>query len=109
MEFQLKNLIYLLPLFGSVPAFSAGCEAAVGDWKWFNGGVVSVQQNQTIAMGGKPAGKWECTNAARSLLTLRWAAGFLDTLTVTGDRMSGKNKQGVTVSGTRINKAKTGK
>ena len=106
---RLRNLICLLPLLLSAPAFSAGCDAAVGDWKWFNGGVISIQQNQTLTVVGKPVGKWECTNAARSLLTLRWNSPYVDTMTVTGDRISGKNQQGAAVSGTRINKPKAGK
>ncbi|MDQ2947087.1 MAG: hypothetical protein M3Y27_14285 [Acidobacteriota bacterium] len=105
----LKYLIWLLPLTLSAPAFSGACDAAIGDWKWFNGGVISIQQNQTLAVGGKPVGKWECTNAQRSLLTLRWNSAYVDTMTVSGDRISGKNQQGAAVSGTRINKAKVGK
>lgn len=109
MKLRLKNLICLLPLLLSAPAIGADCDAAAGDWKWFNGGVITIQQNQTLVVGGKPAGKWECTNAARSLVTLRWNVGYVDTMTVTGDRISGKNQQGAVVSGTRINKPKTGK
>lgn len=109
MSLRLKNPICLLPLLFSAPAFAAGCDAAVGDWKWFNGGVISIQQNQTVMAGGKPAGRWECSNAARSLLTLRWDYKYVDTLTVTGDRIIGKNQQGAVVSGTRIPKPKTTK
>src|SRR5438132_342799 len=99
MNVRMTDLICLLPLLLSVPVFGAGCDAAVGEWTWFNGGVRTIRQNQTIEINGKPAGKWECTNAGRGVVTLRWNAGFVDTLTVTGDRMSGKNQQGVVVWG----------
>jgi hypothetical protein len=108
MNAQLKNLVYLFVPFFSVPLFGAGCEAAVGQWKWFNGGVLTLQQNQTIQTGGKPAGKWECTNPARGVVTLRWTVGYVDTLTIAGDRMVGKNQQGVAVSGTRVGKRQSG-
>jgi hypothetical protein len=109
MKLRRENLICLLPLWLSLPVFGASCDAAVGEWKWFNGGVITIQQNQTLVVNGKPVGKWECTNAARGVLILRWNAGYVDTMIVTGDRISGKNQQGAVVSGTRINKPKTGK
>lgn len=58
---------WLLPLVLCVPVFGAGCDAGVGDWKWFNGGVASIQKNQTLVRDGKPAG-WECTDAGRGVM-----------------------------------------
>ena len=113
MKFRVNSLLCLFLPFSVLPVFGAGCEAAVGQWQWFNGGVISIQPNQTIVAGGKPAGKWECTNAGRGNVTMRWSVGYIDILTVTGDRLSGKNQQGAAVSGTRINtrtnQSKTGK
>lgn len=96
----MKHLIWVLFLIG-IPAFGAGCEAVLGDWKWFNNGIVTFQANNTLLYDGKAGGKWECTNAAKGAVTLRWNAGFVDTMTVAGDRMSGKNQKGIAVSATR--------
>ncbi|MGI8743488.1 MAG: hypothetical protein ACR2NN_13145 [Bryobacteraceae bacterium] len=96
----MKHLTWLLFLIG-VPAFGAGCEAAIGEWKWFNGGAITLQANNILISNGKAEGKWECTNASKGAITLRWKAGFVDTLTVSGDRMSGKNQHGTVVSATR--------
>lgn len=90
-----------LLILAALPVFGAGCDAALGEWKWFNGGVVTFQQKNVLLYNGKPSGSWECTNATRGALTLRWTAGFVDTITVTGDRMAGKNQKGVVVSATR--------
>ena len=101
----MKTFLCLIPLLAGIPAFAAGCDAAVGEWKWFNGGTVTLQPNQGLLYDGKASGKWECTNGARGALTLRWNAGFVDTMTVSGDRMSGKNQKGVVVTATRRGKA----
>ena len=101
----MKHLMCLLPLVLCMPGFGAGCDAGVGDWKWFNGGVATIQKNQTLLRDGKLAGKWECSDAGRGVLTLRWDAGFVDVVSVSGDRLSGKNKQGVNIWGTRVNRA----
>lgn len=102
----MRYAMWLFAMLLGAIAYGAGCESAVGEWKWFNGGNVTLQQNQTIVVGGKLAGKWECTNPARAVLTMRWNAGFIDVMTVAGDRISGKNQHGAIVSGTRINKPK---
>ena len=82
-------------------AGAAGCDASIGVWKWFNGGSVTLTPQKTVLMNGKPAGKWECADANKGTTVIRWTAGFVDTVTVGGNRMTGKNQQGVAVSADR--------
>lgn len=96
----MKHLIWVFVLIGA-PAFGAACDAAIGDWRWFNGGIVTFQPNKTLLYDGKAGGKWDCTDPAKAGLTLRWNAGFIDTMTVTGDKMTGKNQRGTVVTATR--------
>ncbi len=96
------NRVVLLSVF-MLPALvqAAGCDASVGTWKWFNGGSVTLTPQKTVLMNGKPEGKWDCTDPKRGLTTVRWNAGFVDTLTVDGNRMTGKNQQGIPISADR--------
>jgi hypothetical protein len=91
----------ILLLLAPVLAFAANCDGAVGDWKWFNGGTVTLTQQKTVLMNGKPEGKWTCSDPNKNTVVLRWNGGFVDNLTVAANRMSGKNQQGVTVSADR--------
>ncbi len=54
---------------------AASCEALVGKWKWFTGGVVSINPDGTIAHDPGNEGTWECTDPARGRATLRWRLG----------------------------------
>ena len=51
---------------------AAPCEALVGKWKWFTGGVVSINPDGTIAHDPGNDGTWECTDPARGRVTVRW-------------------------------------
>lgn len=91
----------ILFLIAPASALAAGCDGAVGDWKWFNGGVVTLTQQKTVLMNGKAEGKWVCSDPNRAALVVRWNAGFVDTLTVNANRMTGKNQQNVPISAER--------
>jgi hypothetical protein len=51
------------------------CEALVGTWKWFTGGVVSINPDGRVAHDPGNDGTWECTDPARGRVTLRWRLG----------------------------------
>ena len=51
------------------------CEALLGKWKWFTGGVVSINADGTITHDPGNDGTWECTDSDRGRLTLRWRFG----------------------------------
>lgn len=72
---------------GVAVAEAAGpCEALVGKWKWFTGGVVSINPNRTIVYDGGNDGTWECTDPARGRVTLRWrVGGYVNSLALSGD------------------------
>ena len=92
----------VLVLLLSGHAFGAGCDQLKGEWNWFTGGVVRLKDNRTILYNGAPAGNWECADARRGSARLHWTLGSLvDTVTVSGDRLSGTNQQGSPVSATR--------
>ena len=74
-------------LGGPAPAGAAApCEALVGKWKWFTGGVVSINGDGTIAHDPGNDGTWECTDPARGRVTLRWRLnGYVNRLALSGD------------------------
>ena len=47
----------------------APCEALLGKWKWFTGGVVSINADGTITHDPDHNGTWECTDSARPRVT----------------------------------------
>jgi hypothetical protein len=92
-----------LPVFsvmGSV-ASAADCDALKGEWNWFQGNVVVIRDDHTVVSNGKFAATWQCVDDARGAATIRWNAGYLDTVTVSGDRISGFNEIGLTITGVR--------
>lgn len=90
-------LLFALPVL----VHAAGCDAAIGDWKWFNGGTATLTAQKTVLMNGKQEGRWECSDANKAITVVRWKGGFVDTLSVAGNRMTGKNQQGISVSADR--------
>ena len=97
----MHRLLVLLVL--PIASQAAGCDAAIGEWKWFNGGSVMLTPQKTVLMNGKPEGRWECSDPNRGTTMVRWKGGFVDSLNVAGNRMTGKNQQGVSVSAERKN------
>lgn len=72
---------------GPAPAGAAApCEVLVGKWKWFTGGVVSINPDGSIAHDPGNDGTWECTDPARGRVTLRWRlGGYVNRLALSGD------------------------
>ena len=58
------------------------CDRAIGRWKWFNGGEVSLLASGAVRSGAATAGSWTCDSAG--VVTVDWGR-YLDTLTVSGD------------------------
>jgi hypothetical protein len=68
------------------PAHAAGCEAVVGKWIWFTGGVVSINADGTMAHDPGNDGTWECTDRTRGRVTLRWRlGGYVNRLALSPD------------------------
>lgn len=77
--------------------------SAVGRWSWFNGGTITLNNNGEIAGGGKKYGTYTCTG---NVCSLNWDNGkYIDTLTLSpdGQKLDGKNQNGVHVWGKRVN------
>jgi hypothetical protein len=67
-------------------AEAATCEALVGNWAWFTGGVVSINADGTLRHEPGNDGTWECTDRARGQATLRWRlGGYVNRLVLSGD------------------------
>jgi hypothetical protein len=65
---------------------AATCDALVGKWAWFTGGVVSINADGTIRHDPGNDGIWECTDRARGQATLRWRlGGYVNRLVLSGD------------------------
>ena len=56
---------------------AASCDAIVGKWTWFTGGVVTINANGTVVHEPGNDGTWSCTDPARGVVTLRVASGRL--------------------------------
>lgn len=67
-------------------AEAATCDALVGKWTWFTGGVVSINADGTMRHELGNDGTWECTDRARGQATLRWRlGGYVNRLALSGD------------------------
>jgi hypothetical protein len=67
-------------------AYAASCEALVGTWNWFTGGVVTINPDGTMVHEPGNDGTWECTDAARGRVTLRWRlGGYVNSLALSAD------------------------
>lgn len=67
-------------------AEAATCDALVGKWTWFTGGVVSINADGTMRHEPGNDGTWECTDRARGQATLRWRlGGYVNRLVLSGD------------------------
>lgn len=65
---------------------AAPCEALLGKWKWFTGGMVSINADGTITHDPDNDGTWECTDSARGRVTVRWRfGGYVNRLAVSPD------------------------
>jgi hypothetical protein len=67
-------------------ASAESCDAVIGQWTWFTGGVVTIKAEGTMAYEQTNDGTWECTDAARGRVTLRWrVGGFINRLALSPD------------------------
>ena len=67
-------------------AYAASCDAIVGEWTWFTGGVVTINANGTVVHEPGNDGTWSCTDPARGVVTLRWRlGGYVNILAVSPD------------------------
>ncbi len=82
-----------------------GCDAAVGEWSWFTGGVVSIANDNSLKYNGATLGSWKCSDAGHGVLTLHWnPTGLSDvvSLSTDGNGIAGKNEIGTQVWGKRL-------
>jgi hypothetical protein len=67
-------------------ASAASCEALVGKWMWFVGGEVTVNPDGTFTQQSGNTGTWECTDATKGAVTLRWRqGGFVNRMLLSPD------------------------
>lgn len=65
---------------------AATCDAIVGRWAWFTGGLVSINADGTVRHDPGNDGTWECTDRARGQATLRWRVGaYVNRLVLSAD------------------------
>jgi len=83
-------------------AESGSTKSVLGDWSWFNGGIVTLKSSGVIVSGGKQAGTYKCVS---NDCELTWYGGkYLDKLTLSSDgqKLDGKNQNGTHVWGKRV-------
>jgi hypothetical protein len=79
-------------------------DAITGTWQWFNNGtVVLYGDGSAIGTDGSP-GVWVAKDASARRYQITWAAGWLDTLTLSADGsgLDGSNAGGTHVWGKRV-------
>ena len=70
------------------PSFAqaASCDAVVGTWAWFVGGEVTIKSDGTFTQQSGNSGNWECTDAFKNAVTLKWVkGGFVNKMTLSAD------------------------
>jgi hypothetical protein len=77
----------------------SGSSGLPGTWRWPNGVPVTVSPNGTFS-AGPIRGRWQALDPSRGIYTLTWPAP-VDTVTLSGSRISGMNQYGIAISGTR--------
>ena len=77
----------------------SGTSGLPGIWRWPNGVPITVSPNGTFS-AGPLRGRWQVLDSSRGVYTLTWPAP-IDTVTLSGSRISGMNQYGIAISGTR--------
>ena len=77
----------------------SGISGLPGTWRWPNGVPVIVSPNGAFS-AGPVRGRWQALDPSRGVYTLTWPAP-IDTVTLSGSRISGMNQYGIAISGTR--------
>jgi hypothetical protein len=93
------------------PAHAVSCNAIVGKWAWFTKGVVTFNPDGTMRHEPGNDGTWECTDAARGRITLRWRqGGYVNqvALSADGNGLSSTDPAQQFVTAKRIGTAGTG-
>jgi len=86
-------------------AYAASCDAIVGKWSWFTGGVVTINPDGTMTHEPGNDGTWECTDVSRGIFTLRWRiGGYVNSLALSADGqgLSGTDQSQSYVTARRI-------
>lgn len=89
-----------------MPVQAASCERVVGKWAWFVGGEVTIKADGTFTQKSGNSGTWECTDAQKVSVTLKWAeGGFVNKMTLSADgaNLSSTDPSQSFVKATRIN------
>ena len=93
-----------LPGKSQLPGAGAVQASPVGLWHWFIGPDVAIKEDGTADLD-TGHGHWTWTDKERREFRITWdTSKFVDNLTLSPDglRISGKNNQGVSVTGDRI-------
>lgn len=88
------------------PSFAAGCNAVVGKWAWFVGGEVTINADGTFTQQSGNSGTWECVDAAKGAVALKWKqGGYLNRLVLAdgGTKLVSTDPSQSFVKATRIN------
>lgn len=107
----MRSIILFLIVFSSVmlrPALihAAGCDAVVGKWDWFVGGEVSINADGTFTQKSGNSGTWECIDAGKGAVALKWKqGGYLNRLVLGdgGTKLTSTDPSQSFVKATRIN------
>lgn len=91
-----------------LPSFAeaASCDAIVGQWAWFAGGQVTIKSDGTFTQQSGNSGTWECTDASKNAVTLKWSkGGFVNKMALSADgaNLSSTDPSQSFVKATRIN------
>jgi hypothetical protein len=88
-----------------------GCLAAIGNWSWFIGGVVTFEKDGRMVwrknandLFPTANGVWSCIDAQEDEMTLTWQqTGMTDTVKISkdGKQIEGTNYTGIRVTGTK--------
>lgn len=87
-------------------AQAAPCEAVVGQWAWFVGGEVTIKSDGTFTQQSGNSGTWECTDASKGAVTLKWTkGGFMNNMALSADgaKLSSTDPSQSFVKANRIN------
>ena len=81
----------------------------IGKWKWFDGGTVIINKNGTVTSKYGNNGKWKAIQTKTGIkYIINWNKGlYIDTLTLSGNMLKGKNQYGTNVWGQKIGKSLT--
>src|SRR5438093_13192246 len=88
---------------GQAAPRAGACEALVGRWSWFTGGIVTFLDDGVVD-ATIVRGQCERADAGQRRCVMRWTNGYVDTLTLSsdGNTLDGTNAQGIPVFADRV-------